>query len=451
MAALVPVRETAIALPSDADCPVATDRAGGLIRAGLAVSVLFFGVFGAWSALAPLDSSVNAQGVVKVEDNRKTVQHREGGVVSALTVREGDRVEQGQLLLRLDDGELNAIVEVLNNQVREFRAMEARLQAERDGADTVTFPAELVQARAQDAGLDKLMRNQLALFKSRREELDGQISVLNQRIAQLNDQISGLQAQSAATAHQQRLIAEELNGLRELLKSGATPANHVRETERMAAGLGGQLGSQGAEMAKLREAISEMKMQMLQLRQQRTTEIATQLRDTQQKLFEALPQLQARRAALARTEVRSPATGFVVGLSAFTVGGVIAPGEHIMDIVPVEQPLVIEAQLKPEDINYIAPGRRTEIHFTGIKQRYQTSAIHGTLRRISADRLTDPRTGLSYFLAEVEVDMADVRANNIALVAGMPADVVIAVGERTPFEYLMQPLNFGLRRAMHEP
>jgi HlyD family type I secretion membrane fusion protein len=439
-----------VVLPSDPDCRPASDRATGSIAVGLGLIVVFFGVFGAWAALAPLESYVIAPGVVKVEDNRKTVQHREGGLVAAVLVREGDRVEQGQVLVRLDDTELRSTVEVLTNQHREWRALEARLIAERDDADAISFPEELVEERARLPAVDKLLTGQELEFSSRRDEYRNGIGMLNQRILQIHEQVTGLLSQVDYTGQQMKLIKDELAGLRNLLKVGATPLNHVRETERMAAALGSQLGGQKAEIGRSREAISEMRLQILGIKQKRATEVAGLLRETQQHLFEILPQLQAKRVALARTEIRAPVSGTVVGLTAFTNGGVIQPGEHVMDIVPSDQPLLIQARVRPDAIDDIRLNQRAEIRFTGLKQRYIT-VIHGTLRRVSADSLTDNRTGLGYFNAEVDVDMNDIKANGIVLVSGMPADVLITVGTRTALSYLAQPLSIGLRKAMSEP
>jgi HlyD family type I secretion membrane fusion protein len=450
MAAMKPEPPRPSVLPTDLDCRPASDRAAGSVALGLGLIVGFFGIFGAWSALAPLESYVIAPGVVKVEDNRKTVQHREGGLIAAVLVRDGDRVEQGQVLIRLDDTELRSIVEVLTSQYRELRALEARLIAERDDADTVVFPEDLTQDQAGTPALDRLLKAQMLVFKSRREEYLNTIGVFNQRISQLNEQITGLSSQVAYTSQQMTLIKDELAGLRELLKVGATPLNHVRATERMAAALGSQLGGQKADIGRSREAISEMRLQILSLKQKRATEVASQLRETQQRQFEILPQLQAKRVALGRTELRAPVSGHVVGLSVFTNGGVIQPGERVMDIVPSEPPLLIQARIRPDNIDDIAPNQRAEIRLTGLKQR-ALKVIHGTLRRISADSLVDNRTGQGYFTAEVEVDLKDIADNGIVLVSGMPADVLITVGTRTALSYLAQPLSFGLRKAMSEP
>ena len=426
-----------------------SDSARRPIMLGLGLVLFFFGGMGTWAAFAPLNSAAIAPGIVKVEGNRKSVQHLDGGIISKLYVKDGDRVETGQLLIALDDSQAAASEEIFAKQSNQMRAQEARLIAERDGKKAIQFPAELVSLQAEPS-IASLLNSQINLFNSRRNALEGQVKLQRQKILQLQEQIKGAQAQLDAQTRQLKLINEEAEGVRELYGKGYAPKTRILALDRNAAQLEGSAGDITSSIGRFRQQISETELQILQITNDQATQIATELRDTQTKSYDVEPRLQAARDTLQRIEIRSPASGYVVGLTAFTVGGVIAKGEKVMDIVPDKDALIVEANINVDDINDVHPGMRTEVHLTSYKQRI-IPVIHGELKSISADRLTDPRTGVPYFTGVVKVDEADLAASpEIQLYPGMPATVMIPTGDRTALQYLVRPFYTAFDHAFRE-
>ncbi|MGE5271320.1 MAG: HlyD family type I secretion periplasmic adaptor subunit [Thiohalocapsa sp.] len=351
------------------------DSARGPIRAGLAVMALFFGGLGGWAAYAPLTGAVVAPAVVKVEGNRKTIQHLDGGIVKELRVREGDRVVAGQTLIVVDDTQARAAVTMLAQQYDAYRAQQARLLAERDEAAAIAFPPELLERRG-DKLVAAILDAEQKQFTIRRTGLAGQVAVLRQRIEELQEQITAAQAQETSQKEQLRLIRDELRDQNYLLEKGLTQRPRVLQLERTASALAGQAGEIAGNIAKARQSIGEVDMQIIQARNDRMTDIAKDLRDTQDKLLDLPPKLQAAQDVLQRTELRSPYSGFVVGLSVFSVGGVIGKGDKIMDIVPTRNDLAVEANVNVDDIHDVHPGMRAEVHFLAFKQR-ELPVIHG--------------------------------------------------------------------------
>jgi HlyD family type I secretion membrane fusion protein len=428
------------------------DSARGPICMGLAVIALFFGGLGGWAAWAPLNGAVIGPAVVKVEGNRKTIQHLDGGIVKELRVREGDRVEAGQTVIVLDDTQPRATVTMLAQQHDAYRAQQARLLAERDEAEAIVFPADLVQRRdnAQVAGI---LGGETRQFAIRRAGLAGQISVLQQRIQQLEQQIRGAQAQEASQREQLALIREQLNDQRYLLDKGLAQRPRVLELERTAAAIVGREGEIVGHIAKSRQEIGEIELRIVQLHNDRMTEIAKDLRDTQDKLLDLPPKLQAAEDVLYRSELRSPYSGYVVGLSMFSVGGVIGKGEKVMDIVPSRNELTVEANINVDDIYEVRPGMRAEVQFLGFKQRVLPT-IYGEVTQVSADRLTEPKTNVPYYTALIRVDESDLaeakRTKNIELSPGMSATVMIPTRERTALDYLLGPVVASFEHAFRE-
>ncbi len=429
--------------------PVVTDDARAIVRVGVAVMVLFFGGLGGWAATAPLASAALAPGIVKVEANRQAVQHPDGGVIKAILVRDGDRVTEGQVLVRLDDTAARAQVDQIQAQWDAYKALEARLIAERDDREAIAFDPALAARRA-DPRINELMTGQENLFEARRRALSGQTAVLRQRIAQIEDTITGLQGQAASQSQQLALIQDELGGTRTLYARGYAPRTKLLELERTAAALTGQQGEYVANIGRSRQQIGEAQMQIMQLGRDRLAEVSDQLRDAQTHLNDIEPRLRAARDTLARTELRAPQAGTVVGLSVFTVGGVIGRGDRVLDIVPSDSPLIVEAQLAPQDIDEVTEGLTAEVHLTAFKQR-AVPIVHGAVRHVSADRLTDQRTGTGYYQVEVEIDRRELDpARGLYLVPGMPADVMIPLKARTALDYLAAPLTAGFNKAFRE-
>ena len=423
------------------------------LMVGAAIIVAFFGLFLGWAALAPLDAGALAMGQISVSGNRQAVQHREGGVVSTLNVSEGDSVRQGQILLTLSSGELRATERGVSGQVFALLAQRARLVAERDGLRAIPLPTEFVNLPADDAVLaQESLRIQQLQFGARRTGRSTETGVLSQRIAQLNDQIEGYQRQIDSNEEQQRLIQEELIGMRGLAEKGYAPQTRVRALERTAAQLDGELGSLRAQIARSREAVGETRLQMVGVNTKMGEDVADQLRQIDVQLNELRPRMGELRAQIARTEVRSPASGQVVGLTIFTQGGVVQAGQTLMEIVPEDVSQVIVIQVKPTDIDNLRIGLETEVKFPGLRGP-SIPIIHGNVTSISADTFTVKETGASYYRAEIVVpaaEMAKLGRSGEALRPGAPAEVVILLRKRTALTYLLEPLTDNLWRSGSE-
>jgi membrane fusion protein, epimerase transport system len=419
--------------------PLPNERARGAIVAGIGVIAVFFFGIGGWAAYAPLNGAVVAPAVVKVEGNRKTIQHLDGGIVKKLLVKEGDRVAIGQSLIILEDTQARAAVDMLSQQSYALQAQKARLLAERDGDKAIAFPDELISQR-DDSAISNILQTETKQFEIRRTSLQGQVSVLKQRITQLQEQITGAEAQQTAVKESLAIIAAELKDQNFLLEKGLTQRARVLELERTASGLRGQLGDLIGGSAKVRQAIGEMEMQIIQARNVWTTEVAKDLHEAEAKLADVTPRLQAARDVLDRTNMRSPYAGNVVDLSVFSVGGVIQRGDKVMDIVPSQNGLVTEANISVDDIHDVHPGMRAELHFTAYKQRV-IPMIHGDVIDVSADRLTDKRTGMPYYTALVRVNDQELAASKgVQLYPGMAVTVMIPTKERTALDYLIGPV-----------
>jgi len=420
---------------------------------GGVIILLFFGLFLGWAAFAPLDAGAYGQGQIAVSGNRQAVQHREGGVVSALHVKEGDTVRRGQILLTLSSGELRATERGVASQVFALLAQRARLIAERDGLGAVPTPPEFANLSPEDSALAlESLRIQRLQFGARRTGRSTETGVLRQRIAQLNEQIQGYERQISSNLEQQRLIQEELTGMRSLAEKGYAPMTRVRALERTAAQLDGELGSLRAQIARSREAVGETRLQMSGVSSEMNEDVADQLRQIDVQLNELRPRMTELRSQIARSEVRAPATGQVVGLTIFTQGGVIQPGQTLMEIVPADASQIIVAQISPNDVDNLRSGQTTEVRFPGLRER-NPPTIHGRVTRISADSFTVEETGASYFRAEIVVPAAEMaklgRAAN-TLRPGAPVEVIILLRKRTALSYLLEPLTNNLWRSGSE-
>lgn len=425
------------------------------IWVGGAIASAFFILFLGWAAFVPLDAGAYAQGSVVVSGNRQAVQHRDGGVVSDLLVREGDRVRQGQVLLRIAATELLAQERALTSQVISLKAQRARLIAERDGTALIP-PAEFATYSPEDRVIaDEALRLQQLKLSAARQALSSERAVLQQRVGQLSQQINGYDRQFEANAEQQRLIGDELDGMRRLEAQGYAPKTRVRALERSAADLQGQSGALRAESARAREAIGEARMQMVALDRRAVDELVTQLQQTEAQLGDLAPRLQAAREQLARTEVRAPATGAVVGLTAHTVGGVVAPGQTLMEVVPTRADLVVEARVSPNDADDLRVGQETEVRFPAFHEN-DMPILKGRITKLSADSFTDQNTGISFFKAEVAVPETElarirrVRGADQGLRPGLPVEVVVPLRKRTALDYLFEPLNQTFWRSFLE-
>ncbi|MBW7850420.1 MAG: HlyD family type I secretion periplasmic adaptor subunit [Rhodospirillales bacterium] len=415
---------------------------------GLLVVAITFGGFGLWSAITPLARGAHVVGKVVVDTNRKTVQHLEGGIVKEILVREGSRVEAGDVLVRLDTTQALANRDILRQRLVRERILEARLAAERDGASAVVLPEELRDA-VERPEVRAAFADQQALFAARRKEFESEITILSERVTQLRHQIRGMQAEQVANREQFRLINEELDGLRELADKGFASTNRVRAMEREAARLEGDHASRVAEIARAEVAVGEAQLQVVQTRQQFVRGVLDELRQVRGQIGELEEQLRATEDVLTRTVIRAPLSGQVVGLAVHTIGGVIDRGQVVLHIVPEDERLIVEAQVRPLDADVVHPGLHAEIRFMGLPRK-SSPLLKGEVSTISQDTLNDPQTG-DYYLARIEVaDDELARLGDVTVVPGMPVEVLIAAGERTPLDYLVSPWLDLFERAMRE-
>ncbi|WP_426031444.1 HlyD family type I secretion periplasmic adaptor subunit [Caulobacter sp. DWP3-1-3b2] len=418
-----------------------------MIRVGAVVAGVFFVGFLGWAALAPLDAGAYAHGVVAVSGNRQAVQNREGGVVTGIRVKEGQTVVKGQILVELSASELRASERGMTGEMLTLLAQRARLVAERDRRPAIAVPPEFSTLAPEDKPLaEDSLRLQRQQFQARRGSLNTQRGVLNQRVLQLGQQTNGAERQLDANREQQKLIAEELTGVQELASKGYAPKTRVLALQRNAASLTGEDGAYRAQIARSNEQIGETRLQTLSLERQMMEEVSGQLRDVQVRLDDLQPKVLAAREQLARATVRAPSSGKVVGLNVFTVGGVAAPGQTLMEIVPQDRRLVIQAKVSPNDADDLQPGQKTQIRFTSLHER-DLPLLNGTLTELSADSFTDEKSGVQYFRAEVaappeELDkIRQIRGAQSGLQAGLPVEVLIPLRKRSALAYLLEPLT----------
>lgn len=428
---------------------VPSDSIRHVALAGWLIIAVFFGGIGTWALTAPLNGAVVANAVVKIDGNRKSVQHLDGGIVKELHVREGERVLAGDLLIVLDETQTRAEYEVLTQQYAVLRATEVRLLTELDHRSDLVLPSDL-KARSEDPYFTSVWNGQLSQFESRRASLEGQGSVIREKINQLRSQIVGAEAQVKSFSDQISSVRNEAKEIAPLVERGLIARPRILQLERTAYGLEGQIADTNATIAKLRQAIAEQEQQISQLDNDRMTDVSKDIRDTQARLLEVIPKALSAKAIMGRMEIRAPYTGRVVGLNVFSVGGVIQRGDKILDIVPDEESLTIEAQVAVEDISDVHPNTRAEVHLTAYKQR-MVPIIHGDVIQVSADRLTDPKTNNPYYTAFVRIDRDELATMpNIQLYPGMPATVMVPTVQRTAFEYLVGPLAMSFNQSFRQ-
>lgn len=420
------------------------------ILIGITVIAVFFAGLGGWAALAPLASAAVASGVISPDGSRRTVQHLEGGIIDRILVRDGDRVEAGDPLLILRDIQASAQYDQLLGQYTSLAGAQARLLAEQAGRPKIDFPEDLM-ARVSEPEVAEIIKIQNQLFDSRRQSIESRESILKQRIAQLQEEIGGLEAQIESQTTQLSLIEEELADVSELVGKGLERRPRLLALQRTRAEIMGSLASNEAQIARSRQAIGEAELEILNLDVQRQDEVADELVRVQSELAMVQERLRASRDVLDRTVIEAPASGEVVQLRFKTAGGVISPGDPILDIVPEEDELLIDARVNPVDIDMVHPGLEAQVHLTAYRQR-NLPRISGTVRTVSADALTDEHTGDRFYLARIEVDRERLHeiAPEIELVPGMPADVLIVTGERTALGYFLEPFLESLNRAFRE-
>ncbi|MDQ1901618.1 HlyD family type I secretion periplasmic adaptor subunit [Paracoccus sp. WLY502] len=433
---------------SPADAGVGPPFGVGLTLCGFAIVALFCGAFAAWSMLAPIEGGVVAPGVLAVESNVRTVQHLEGGIVQEILVQEGDTVEAGDILIRLGSTHPTATLNEMQAQYFEARATEARLIAERDGLDRIDFPAEL-RDKVGDQAVQSAMAGQESIFASRRSLLRDRLDILERTQSALTNEVKGLEGQIGSAERQLALIEEELATASSLLDRGLTEAPRVLALRRTQAELEGTISQHRAAIGVAQQRSEEALLRMAELRTSMANEVEEQLREMRTRAYELGQRLAAAQDVLDRTTIRSPIAGTVVGLGVHTVGGVIGAGQPLLDVVPLNDKLVVQATIDPLDIDQVTEGLPATIWLSALNRRTQTG-IEGRVQTVSADRLTDPRTGLPYYLARVEMEAAAVERSAVPLQAGMSADVMIKTGARTVWDYLSAPIVRSLSFALRE-
>jgi HlyD family type I secretion membrane fusion protein len=420
-----------------------------LIRAGAIAILLLLIALGCWMALAPLGGAAIAPGVVKVDLNRKTVQHQEGGIVGEILVRDGDKVKAGDTLIVLKDIRVDASNELVQTQLDAELAKAARLAAEQAWADAISFPEEL-QARADDPRIAELLQRETHLFNARRAAYDKQIRLILSQIAETKGEIKVRNVQLTSDDSAIKLHREELEANQALLEEGFISKTRLLALERSVAEAEARRGENDAERSRARQKVEELALRAETLRSTFSQEAANEYRQTTAQIFDLRQRVRPAQDAEQRQRITAPSSGEVVEMKVTTVGAVIAPREPILDIVPENPDLIVEAHVRPEDIAFVEKDAKADVRLTSFRQRL-TPTVTGKLTYISADRLVEKDGKIAYYLAHVRVTpQALHEAGDLRLQAGMPAEVFIQTSSRTALQYLIDPITGFLQRSMRE-
>ncbi|MDA7966702.1 HlyD family type I secretion periplasmic adaptor subunit [Ruegeria sp.] len=427
------------------------DRSSRSIGLGLAaIAALALG-FGGWATTARMSGAVVTAGNVVVSSDLRTVQHPDGGIVGDIHVRNGDRVQAGDVVLRLDDQLLSGSQALVDDRLVAIEAQLARLTAERDGLDDLVLSDELM-SRKDEAKVQRALASQRAVMDARRLSQDGEVAALTEQITQIEQEITGLEAQRDAAEEEIELIERELAGQQQLLEKGLTPETRVTALKRQRSGLVGNSGGLISRIAVARGRISETRINILQLEKTFREQVMNEISALEVELDGLKERRSAAELQLARVDLRAPADGIVHEMMVHTVGGVVSPGETLMQIVPEGDGLVVTASVMPQDINNVAVGQSASVVIAAFDQHI-VSRLDGSVEFVSADLKTDPITGMPYYEARVALDedaFALLEDRQLNLLPGMPAEVYITTGERTLFEYLIDPLSKQIRTTFRE-
>ena len=416
---------------------------------GMTAALALVGGLGGWAAMTELSGAVVAPGSVIVDSHVKKVQHPTGGVVGEILARDGSRVRTGDVVVRLDETVAKANLAMVSKSLDELAARQARLEAERDGRDTIVFAAALLQRQTEPEPAS-LLAGEQRLFDSRREARAGQKAQLNERIAQLQEQIDGLKLQASAKADEIQLIQDELTGVEQLWRKNLVPITRVTALKREETRLRGERGQLISNIAQAKGRISETGLQIIQIDQDLRTEVSKELREVQAKVAELVERQVAALDQLKRIDIRAPQDGVVHQSMVHTVGGVINAGEPLMLIVPESDELSIEVKVAPQDIDQLQAGQDTMLRLSAFNQR-TTPELKGRVSLIAADRVTDQHSGMEYY--PVRIAFADGERERLGaskLIPGMPVEGFIQTGYRTVLSYLTKPLTDQVSRAFRE-
>jgi len=423
-------------------------RLAGVTSTGFAIMFLFFGVVGGWAALAPLDSAAVAPGVVKVAGDRKLIQHLEGGIIAELNAANGDIVRAGKVLVRLDNTQAKAQLDLIQSRIATREALAARLRAERDDKAEIEFDPELL-ANPATAAKDAVAA-QRDVFAAKHHNLKDEREILSQRRQQTQEEITGLEQLIVTKDTQIKAIEGETKDLESLLKKGLTTRERNLLLRRQQQEIEGERATNIAAIARARSAMAEIDMQILNLGTVRLNEAVDEVSKVEAELFDLRQQERAARDVLTRTDVVAPVDGIVMDLKVHTAGGVVKPGETLMTVVPLGQQLVVEAMVKPEDVETITAGQPARVSFPAFA-RYNLPPLDGVVEIVSADRMVDERSGAPYFAATVVIDKSELaKLEGRKLLPGMSSEAMIRTGARTVLSYLAEPITQNFRRAMRE-
>jgi HlyD family type I secretion membrane fusion protein len=431
--------------------PVAddTDGMGRKITAGIIVIAVVFGGLGLWSVTASLSGAIIAPGFIQVEGSRKAIQHLEGGIVKEILVKDGQQVKQGALLIRLHDKTVGANLRLVQGQVDELVAKRARLLAQQDGAADLSLPQNLA-VNATNGSLAEIVGGQKALLDAKRKNREMEINLLRQQQLQLRTQIVGMKEQDASKERQLAFFEDELKGLRSLFERGLTSKNRLMTQERSAETVRGERAVLTGNIAANEMKINELELQILRLDSTSQEKVAEELRGVEAELNVVSEKLVTNQDQAERIEIRSPRNGRVLKLAVHTPGAVIKPGETIMEVVPDDDTLVVGAQVSPADIDKVLPDAPARLRLSAFNQR-TTPELDGKVTRVSADLVTDQRTGANFYEVTISIPPEQIQhLEGLTLKPGMPAESMILTGDRSPLSYLLKPLTDSLSRAAKE-
>jgi HlyD family secretion protein len=411
---------------------------------------IFIGGFGIWSIFAPLKSAAVASGIVEPESGRKTIQHLEGGIVQQIRVKNGDKVTSGQVLIALDDTKSRSERDSIQGQLWDAEARQARMIAEQERSDEINYPHDLKALIHSNSSIRSIMIGQQRIFQTRRQVMQAEVEVSQQKISEVEQEIIGLTAQKTALAARAEISRQQLESSSALAAKGAERKTRLFDLGREKADLDGQIGETQAQIARAYQVINETQAALVKLQSDRMNEVAEGLRDTESQVLQLGERLRAIDDQLARTEIRAPEDGVIMDLRIHTIGGVIGAGEPLVDLVPREGRLVVSAHVRPEDIHLVHAGLEAQVHLLPYNQR-RVPLLRGEVEYVSADRLVDKQNGQPYYQATIRVtDERLAKMTDVELVPGMPAQALIETGKSSVAFYAVRPLLDSFHRAFRE-
>lgn len=433
------------------------DKGGGVwsarkpLTVGLIVLLVLVGGFGSWAVFTQIAGAVVASGRIEVDQNRQVVQHIDGGVVEEILVRDGTVVGEGEVMLRLDGSTMRSELSIIEGQLHEIMARRARLQAERDGRESITFDAALIDAAEANPGVAEILEGQRNLFEARRDSLDREVEQLQKRRAQIESQIEGLNAQENAIGVQLALMREELGDQQTLLDSGLAQKSRLLALKREEARLSGTMGELQASRAENEGRITEIDIQILSLVNRQREEAIAELRDMLSREFELAEQRRALVDRIGRLEIKAPLAGVIYDMRVFAEQSVIRPADPVLYIIPQDRPLIITTRIQPTNIDQVYPGQEVSLRFSALDSR-TTPQLIGTVIRVSADAFTDEQRGTSYYTAQLILNEGEIDRlpDGVALLPGMPVEAFLRTDDRTPLAYLLKPLTDYFVKAFRE-